>query len=86
LPSIWEEMKIHSFLNYNVDIKKQDVAIEDFKQLHIKKQKEILLEILNKNQLYVNLSSIDDEDYKVSEEDKKLNNDFYEIKEERETI
>ena len=83
LLKIWEEMKKHSFINYNVDIKKQDEAIEEFKELTIKQQKEILLEILNKNQLYVNLSSIDDEDFKVSDEDKKLTKDFYKIEQEQ---
>lgn len=86
LIKIWEEMKTHSFLNYNVDIKKQDEHIEDFKQLNITEQKVILLNILNKNQLYVNLSSIDDEDYEVSDEDKKLTNEFYEIRLEQETV
>ena len=86
LLAIWEEMKAHSFLNYNVDIKKHDQAIEDFKQLSIETQKQHLCEILNKNQLYVNLSSIDDEDYQVSEDDKRLTRDFYEIKEEKEFV
>ncbi|MDP8203553.1 MAG: site-specific DNA-methyltransferase [Candidatus Tenebribacter mawsonii] len=80
LLKIWEEMKEHSFINYNVDIKKQDDEIEDFKELTLQQQKDILLQILNKNQLYVNLSSIDDEDFKVSEEDKKLTKEFYDIK------
>ncbi len=31
----------------------------------------------NRNQLYVNLSEIDDEDFKVSDEDKELNRLFY---------
>ena len=43
----------------------------------LKEQKELLVEVLNKNQLYVNLSDIDDEDFSVSEEDKKLNDLFY---------
>lgn len=86
LLAIWEEMKAHSFLNYNVDIKKQDEAIDDFKQLSIETQKHHLCEILNKNQLYVNLSSIDDEDYQVSEKDKRLTLDFYELKEEKEVV
>jgi len=83
---IWEEMKVHSFLNYNVDIKKQDENIEEFKQLSIETKKQHLCEILNKNQLYVNLSSIDDEDFQVSEDDKILTRDFYEIKEEKEVV
>ncbi len=86
LLEIWEEMKNHSFLNYNVDIKKHDEHIEDFKKLDIKIKKEHLLELLNKNQLYVNLSSIDDQDYKVSTEDKKLTNEFYEIEKEQEIV
>jgi len=32
---------------------------------------------LDKNQLYVNLSEIDDSDFGVSEKDKKLNRLFY---------
>jgi len=36
-----------------------------------------LIDLLNKNQLYVNLSEIDDGQFKVSEEDKKLNREFY---------
>jgi adenine-specific DNA-methyltransferase len=36
-----------------------------------------LAELLNKNQLYVNLSEIDDEDFAVSKEDRKSNQLFY---------
>ena len=35
------------------------------------------MELLNKNQLYVNLSEIEDEDSGVTEEDKALNKQFY---------
>ena len=76
--AIWEEMKIRSFLNYNVDINRMDANIAEFKELSLAKQKEVLMDILNKNQLYVNLTEIDDQDFKVSEEDKKLNKLFYE--------
>jgi len=86
LLNIWEEMKIHSFLNYNVDIKKHDENIEEFKKLEIETQKKHLLELLNKNQLYVQLSSIDDQDFKVSNDDKKLTKEFYQIIEEKETV
>ena len=33
--------------------------------------------MLNKNQLYVNSSEIDDSQFKVSKEDKDLNKEFY---------
>jgi adenine-specific DNA-methyltransferase len=41
------------------------------------KTKKFLLEGLDKNHLYVNYKEIDDEEYGVSEEDKKLNKEFY---------
>jgi adenine-specific DNA-methyltransferase len=56
LLAIWEQMKAKSFLSYNVDIKKQEAHIEDFKALSLKEQKQHLCELLDKNQLYVNLS------------------------------
>ena len=74
---IWEEIKKHSFLNYNVDIKKQEDSIEDFKQLELEEQKKYLIEILDKNQLYVNLSSIDDKDFNCSTTDKLITKGFY---------
>ena len=77
---IWEEMKAKSFLNYNVDIQKQEQHIEEFKALPLAEQKQHLIELLDKNQLYVNLSSLNDKDFKVSEEDKKVTQDFYQLK------
>lgn len=79
LLQIWEEMKAKSFLNYNVDIQKQEQHIEDFKLLSLKKQKQHLCELLNKNQLYVNLSSLNDENFECTAEEKNLNRDFYKI-------
>jgi adenine-specific DNA-methyltransferase len=78
---IWEQMKAKSFLNYNVDIKKQDEHIEEFKTLSLKEQKQHLCELLDKNQLYVNLSSLNDTDFECSEEEKIVTKDFYQIKE-----
>jgi adenine-specific DNA-methyltransferase len=77
LLSIWEEMKLNGFLSYRVDPKLFDENIEEFKGLSIDEQKRLLLETLDKNYLYVNYSEIDDEEYGVSEEDKKLNKKFY---------
>ncbi len=74
-------MKKRSFLNYNVDIKKQDEHIEDFKKLTLKQQKEHLCELLDKNQLYVNLSSMNDKDFACTDEEKRVTKDFYGIKE-----
>lgn len=77
LLKIWENMKTKSFLNYNVELAKQEEAIEEFKQLSLDQQKRALVELLDKNQLYVNLSEINDKDFEVDEEDKRLNDLFY---------
>lgn len=77
---IWEEMKIKSFLNYNVDIQMQEKHIEEFKALSLAEQKQHLVELLDKNQLYVNLSSLNDKDFAVSTEEKKVTKDFYKLK------
>ncbi len=80
LLQIWEQMKAKSFLNYNVDIKKQDEHLEDFKALSLAEQKQHLCELLDKNQLYINLSSLNDEDFLCTEGEKKVTKDFYQIK------
>jgi len=80
LLQIWEEMKAKSFLNYNVDIKKQDEHLEEFKSLSLDEQKQHLCEVMDKNQLYVNLSSLNDADFACTEEEKKVTKDFYQLK------
>jgi adenine-specific DNA-methyltransferase len=77
---IWEEMKTKSFLNYNVDLQKQEAHIEEFKALTLEEQKQHLVELLDKNQLYVNLSSLNDKDFIISSDEKKVTEDFYQIK------
>lgn len=77
MKKIWEIIKEKAFLSYKVDIKAFDENSKDFEDLSIEYQKRFLLECLDKNHLYVNYSEIDDEEYRVSEEDKKLNKDFY---------
>jgi len=77
LKKLWGIMKKRAFLSYKVDVKAIDAHAEDFADLSLEDQKKFLLECLDKNHLYVNYSEIDDEEYGVSEEDKKLNKEFY---------
>ena len=67
--------KQSSFLSYRIDPKK--LKESEFKQLSLAQQKQILLEILDNNNLYVNHSDIDDVSYGISDDDKKLNHEFY---------
>ncbi len=77
LLKIWEDMKEKSFLNYNVDIKKQDANIEDFKTFTLEIQKQHLVTLLDKNQLYVSMSNMNDTDCGVTEEERTLTKTFY---------
>ena len=60
LEKIWAEMKEKSFLNWNVDFRNADLAFEEWAKLDLEKQQHALVQLLNKNQLYVNMSEIDD--------------------------
>ena len=53
-------------------------AIDDFIAIgDVKQQQSLLMELLDKNQLYVNLSEMEDEEFRVSDKDKVLNGEFY---------
>jgi len=80
LLQIWEQMKAKSFFKYSIDLRAFENSLDEFKQFDLKRQKEILCELLDKNQLYVNLSSLNDADFACTEEEKRLNQDFYQIK------
>ena len=77
LKQLWKIMKEKAFLSYKVDVKAIDENAKDFEELSIENQRRFLLECLDKNHLYVNYSEIDDEEYGVDEEDKKINREFY---------
>ncbi|MGX7078529.1 DNA methyltransferase [Globicatella sanguinis] len=57
------------------DLEKAD---KYFNTLSLEEQKQVLIELIDKNKLYVNYSSIDDEDYQISEGDKNFSRSFYE--------
>lgn len=75
LLELFEIAKKSSFLSYRIDPKK--LKSEEFKALSFAEQKQLLSEIIDNNNLYVNYSDIDDIDYHISEHDKKLNRQFY---------
>lgn len=77
LLTIWNEMQGKAFISYKVKLETINENISDFEKLSLDEQKRFLIEILDKNQLYINYSEIDDKEYSVSEPDKKLNRKFY---------
>lgn len=86
LKVLFEQMRAEAHLNYQVALDKvlnteyeignvsHTVSFED---LSLEKQKCLLIEILDKNQLYVNASEMDDETLHISEEDKAFTRSFY---------
>ena len=112
LVALWKDISRNSFLNWYVNPKIPEEALNDFilvgqsdtdseqqdfsdtelkkiKRIEkdfpaikettkgLEKQKRLLAELLNKNQLYVPLSEIKDQSFSVSQEDKKLNELFF---------
>jgi len=79
LDKLWQEISRSSFLNWYINNKDPAEARKTFAEIKDPdKQKQLLMDLLDKNQLYVHYSEIDDTDYKVSNYDKKLNRLFYE--------
>ncbi|MBN8129796.1 DNA methyltransferase [Vibrio vulnificus] len=77
LIDVWNELKNSANLSYKVDPALFDENREAFNALEISEQKKLLIEFIDKNQLYVNYSEIDDKTNEISENDKKLNKQFY---------
>lgn len=75
LLELFELAKKSSFLSYRIDPKK--LKANEFEKLSLAEQKQIMSEIIDNNNLYVNYSDIDDIDYGISAQDKKLNHAFY---------
>lgn len=75
LQILFNRMKQSSFLSYRVNPKK--MVEEDFIKLSLAEQKQLLLELIDNNNLYVNYEDIEDTQYNISAEDKRLNKLFY---------
>ncbi len=74
---VWEEMQDKAFISYQFDKEIFNKRLDAFKTTTLETMQHYLIEILDKNQLYVNFSEIEDESFKISIEDKALNYSFY---------
>lgn len=79
LQEIWQAMLERAFLSYKLDPKIFDANKSEFASLAFADQQRFLVEVLDKNLLYVPYSEIDDASYAVSAEDKKLNRQFFNL-------
>lgn len=65
------------FISSKVNPRNINDNVEDFYALSLEDQKCFLMELLDKNLLYVNYCDIDDEEYAISDEDKEFTRNFY---------
>lgn len=77
LKEIYGRIVRSGFISYKVDPAVVDEAADDFDELSLDDKKRFLMEILDKNLLYVNYCDIDDEEFGISEEDKAFTRSFY---------
>ncbi|PHM59877.1 site-specific DNA-methyltransferase [Xenorhabdus sp. KK7.4] len=86
LEKLFSVMKTEAHLNYQValeNVLSAEYEMEGiprkvaFSELELHEQKQLLIEILDKNQLYVNASEMDDCDLNISESDKAFTRSFY---------
>lgn len=77
LSDIYGRMVKSGFISYKVNPADIDAAADDYAALSLNDKKRFLMEILDKNLLYVNYCDIDDEEFGISDEDKAFTRSFY---------
>lgn len=77
LSGLFEYILKSGFISCKVEPKEIAESAKDFEELSIPDKKRFLMEILDKNQLYVNLCDVDDETFGVSENDRAFTKSFY---------
>lgn len=75
IKKIETKIEKEAFYKYQIDTSKFNN--KDFDKLTEKEQKQVLIDVLDMNHLYVNLDSINDTTFAVSKEDRELNKKFY---------
>lgn len=74
LVSVFDDMKSTGYLHYDVD---ESIRSDDFRGLPLSDAKAALCECLDLNNLYVNLGSMTDEKFGISDEDIRATDSFY---------
>ena len=81
IKTLFDELCERYFLKYNVSVNEFSQIIEEseFQSLPLDEQKQMVLEMLDLNQMYVSLSEMDDEQFAgcLNDDDKALSRAFY---------
>ena len=77
LLSMFDEIQNVAFLSYRADLDAFKKTEQEFRELALDDQKAVLLEMLDKNMLYIPLSEIEDETYNIGADEREFNKQFY---------
>jgi len=77
LQTIQADIQATGYLRYDLDLSGFDT--DDFAALPLNDAKRVLMDCLDANHLYVNLSSLGDADYDISDEDARATRSFYRL-------
>lgn len=77
LTDLLERVLATGFISSKVNPSEIAGAAADFEALSVNDKKRFILELLDKNMLYVNLCDLDDEEYDISDADKAFTRSFY---------
>ena len=75
--ALLEKVMQTGFISSKVDPRDIDINAAEFAALSLNDKKRFVIELLDMNMLYVNLSDIDDADYAISDSDKAFTRSFY---------
>ena len=77
LNELYKGITTSEFISYKADINKLKESEQDFKELSTEDKRNFLIQVLDKNLLYVNYCDMEDEDLAVTEEEKAFARSFY---------
>lgn len=74
---IYKKMIESGYISYKVNPAEIDAEAEEFSALTLDNQKRFLMELLDKNLLYVNYCDMEDEEFAITDADKEFTRNFY---------
>lgn len=77
LDGLYKEIIESDFVSYLVDIDNYSETANSFAELSEKDKRALLIELIDKNTLYINYADIDDSAYEITDEVKAFNRSFY---------
>lgn len=77
LNDLYKEITDSEFISYKADINKLRESEQNFKELSTEDKRNFLIQVLDKNLLYVNYCDMEDEELAVTEEEKAFARSFY---------